>query len=134
MMCFDEDEGIKPLRECEFPFLCSNMEIEMCFPPRGDDVGRLVAVSPCDPELKEGTFLGMYLGQMQRHNEIGVSGDDEKCIHVRIWQNHAILVPELHAVLFGDQCWWQFIDDPSQLEPLDDKIRAMCEHYASLVG
>lgn len=80
-----------------------------------------VGIRPCDPELENKTFLGVYLGDYAStvscgHNretgvlEVSLSG-----------HNPAIWVPSLQRIVFGRESWWYRLENEEQLAAISDE-------------
>jgi len=129
---------------------CDRFEPEMAFPLKCNDilideydrdaehdsrVGDFAAVSPCDDRFGGKTYLGLYLGKLPLRINLMYSGDyGENVIDVGMYRNPALLVPSLNRVVYGEECWWKFIESPDELQPLDEDIRRQCEYLASVIG
>jgi hypothetical protein len=84
------------------------------------NVGRFVAVRPCDEHLKNKTFLGIYVGDIAL--QAGVSFHPETGILEvqHILHNPAIWVPELKRIIFGCGSWWEVLKAPEDLKQITD--------------
>jgi hypothetical protein len=84
--------------------------------------GRPVRVRPCDPELKDRTFFGIYLGDLalgviyEMNRESGLA-------HARwSWHNPAIWVPSLGRIVMGMGSWWGLIKSEEDLKEITDDV------------
>lgn len=82
--------------------------------------GAFVAVRPCDKELKNKTFLGIYIGEVALsqsvsfHRETGVLNISPGMYNPAIW------VPDLKRVVFGCGSWWGVLKTPDDLKQITD--------------
>lgn len=88
---------------------------------RNGSSGRPVRIRPCDPELKDQTFFGIYLGDLalgivyELNRESGIA-------HSRwSWHNPAIWVPSLGRIVMGSGSWWGIIRDEKDLKEITDE-------------
>lgn len=84
----------------------------------GHEKGCFVAVRPCDEELDNKTYLGIYLGELPLHPMVSLS--DEKILKVSSMTNPAIFVPELKKIVWGCGSWWKEIESEDDLTDITD--------------
>lgn len=110
-------------RYIEYPITVRNIEDKKITYNGGIshyEIGSLCAVRPCDKECKGKTYLGYYLGDLPVRPHISFN-EEQGILKVETSCNPAILVPELHRIVFGYESWWRTIETEKDLMDITDK-------------
>lgn len=85
--------------------------------------GTFVSVRPCNPEYKDKTYLGLYIGEIalgfsvQREK---LEDETEALTIERTMYNPSIFVFALNKVIFGIESWWGVIRSEDDLREISD--------------
>jgi hypothetical protein len=89
---------------------------------RSFSVGQLVAVRPADPDLKDKTFLGLFMGEVALGLAVHVEDNPDGTIEIQRRQySPMFFVPELGRMIFGYESWWSQIDTIDQFRQITTK-------------
>jgi len=84
------------------------------------NVGKLVAVRPCDDACKGKTYLGLYLGDIALSKYV-MHDKEAKRLKFEIGgYNPAMFVFDLNRVVFGCGSWWGEIKSEEHLRQITD--------------
>ena len=78
----------------------------------------IVELATDDHQLQKKKLTGILLGEMPLFLSSSYN-EQSGVLTNRLIPNPAILVPSLHKVVYGAECWWEFVDDPKFLDKLD---------------
>lgn len=79
-----------------------------------------VKVRPCDPELKNRTYLGFLIGDFPL--TVGCRFDrDTQTLRVEPMRHNPMMyIPDLQRVVFGCESWWGVLETPEDLRSIED--------------
>lgn len=86
---------------------------------KSESIGSWVSVRPCVDNEGGKTFLGVYLGDLQR-SPMYAWLDDTHEFEIYPDTNPAMWVPELKRIVWGMESWWGVIDSADDLRKITD--------------
>lgn len=87
---------------------------------RKEQIGKFVAVRPCDEKCDGKTFLGLFLGELPMMPNVSYMAKTGT-ITVSPVPNPAMFVFELNRIIFGAESWWHTIEKEDDLKEITDQ-------------
>ena len=132
------------MNDIEYPLTVSSIKVDGDMGVRKESLfarepGTWVKIRPCDPECKDKTYLGIYIGAIPLSLciKMGKAVGGGAMTISPSFHNPAIWVPDLKRVVMGCESWWGEIKSPDDIKEITDSdidncwyVKALKEHFA----
>jgi hypothetical protein len=108
------------LKTIKYPIVVKEIKLPDEDPIKVDhwtcETGAWIAITPCEKEYKNKTYLGIFLGEAPISCMVIYNKDKE--LEFLYHRNPAIYIPDLKKIIYGCGSWWKKIESPDDLKDI----------------